>query len=484
MLKRLIHKFSQNKKIENPNEDKKKRLILIGMIVLLGLVGFFLLNFMQQPSAKITHRNQKAKASLIKDSQFSEDDITSAQKLQQSSIKELTSSLKAQSKEIAKLQKQLKQEKDRASANKKDILTEFNQKLIQLKNDQKSKEAVYKESVKKNQVRPAPKGQRLDGTQTSGNENAFGNQKQINFNPNALTPTVQSFSNPYVKAKEESKDTYKRTYKNFIPTGTFCRAILLGGADASAAVNGQSDTSPILFKITNNCILPNGKRSVLKGAFVTASVYGRISSERGEVRLDNLSLVRKNGSILDMPVEGTAFDIGGKNGIRGIPVLRNDKILQMAGVSGFLSGIGGAIDQSSQTTSTSALGSTTTLTGGDVFKAGLGQGAETALGKIADYQIKLAEQYSPIIQLKAGAIVDLVFLKGFPIEDEKMINRYSSSVNNARQSEKIQEQVQTIQIPTNPLMNSAPKSMAQSGFSQTMSYNDQFNKIQQDVIAK
>ena len=480
----------------NPNEDKRKTMILAGVIIVLAVLAYAGYSFLS-PKKVNEEAVKQDNFVKIKDRTFTEEDTTSALSQQQSTIDELQRQLRLLSEKYDSLNK---------SQNKQQ--TEFNTQntalQTQLKEAQEAMEKAIADQAQQpqqTQQKPLvttaanmqPKGTRLDGSQN--NDNALGDPRR--YDPTHMAgviPVMQSFSNPFIQAEHAKQaklaegNKYKRTWKNFVPTGTFCRAVLLGGADANAGVDSQGDTSPILFKIENNCILPNGKYSRLKGGFITASVYGRISSERGIVRLDNFSLVRKDGTILDIPVEGTAFDIGGKNGIRGIPVLKNGKIIQMSGLSGLLSGIGGALNQASTTTSVSPLGTTQSIDPSKVAQAGLGQGAQTALSKVAEYYLKLAEQYSPIIQLNAGAMVDIVFLKGFPIEDEKMMQRYENAVNNARMQSQQAANVQTIQIPTNPLMQNIPKPYGQMQANNTptitpsLSYNQAFNETTQDKL--
>ncbi|MEZ9974470.1 TrbI/VirB10 family protein, partial [Vibrio lentus] len=98
-------------------------------------------------------------------------------------------------------------------------------------------------------------------------------------------------------------------------------------------------TSPVLFEMLNGGFLPNGKHTKLKGCTMTGSAYGDISSSRGIVRGDRLSCVRKDGSVLDIPVEATVFNYG-KNGIAGTAIMRNSKIIQSAGIAGGLGRIG------------------------------------------------------------------------------------------------------------------------------------------------
>lgn len=219
---------------------------------------------------------------------------------------------------------------------------------------------------------------------------------------------VFHFSDATTYAHPTSSDTCDK--KHCLVPGTFARAVMIGGADANASVNGQSQTTPVLFRIVKPAVLPNGHHINLKGCFVVGTVYGDISSERGEIKLTHLSCILHGHVISKKIALGTAYGIGGKEGLRGDPVMRNGKLLMYAGLSGFASGIGSAIQQSNQTQSISPLGVTTTTSPGKIFESGAAGGAQTALGKLADYYIKRADQYHPVIQLNAGSLVDVVFL--------------------------------------------------------------------------
>ncbi len=226
----------------------------------------------------------------------------------------------------------------------------------------------------------------------------------------------------------------EKTAKTYVPAGTFVRAVVLLGDDTNAGVNGQTDTKPALLKLLSNGILPNKEYSSLKGCFVTAATYGDASSERSEIRLQELSCIRSSGQILDIPVEGTVGDMGGKNGVRGHIVMRNGQLVWNAGAAGMLSGIGSALQQSISVQSTSPLGTTTTIPSNQVWESGAYGGAGTAMSKLADYYIKLADLFHPVIELNAGSLVDVVFLKGFWLSPDQVIktqkNVVSSTVNN------------------------------------------------------
>lgn len=214
-------------------------------------------------------------------------------------------------------------------------------------------------------------------------------------------------------------DLPKKNPDSFVPSGTFAEAIMLGAADASAGVQAQSNPSPMLFRIIADGTLPNHKKSHLKDCVVTAAVVGDISSERGQIRLERMSCTFPNGEIVEQPVEGTVFGMDAKNGVRGTPVWREGALLGRAAVAGTLSGLGSAVAQTYTTNSISPLGTTQTVNSGEIFKYGAAQGASNAMEKLAEYNIRRAEQYHPVIQLTAGQPVDVVFLKGFYLDGRR-----------------------------------------------------------------
>jgi conjugal transfer pilus assembly protein TraB len=214
---------------------------------------------------------------------------------------------------------------------------------------------------------------------------------------------------PAILIPVKNPDTY-------VPAGTYVRAVMLGGADASAGVSNQNNPSPTLFRLLDNGMLPNKAKSHLKGCVATAAAIGDISSERGEIRLERLSCTRKDTSILDVPVEATVFGYDGKNGMRGQPLWREGPLLARAFGAGLLSGIGNGVAQAYTNTSLTPLAPVQTIDNQHILEYGLANGVSNAAEKLADYNIRRAEQYHPVIQVSAGQVVDIVFLKGFYLD--------------------------------------------------------------------
>lgn len=320
----------------------------------------------------------------------------------------------------------------------------------------------------------------------------FYDKPELKDKPVSKRQGFQTFTYSWPKAG--SQTVYRRTSKNYVPTGSFVTAVLIGAADANAGVNAQGDTAPILFRTIHNGILPNGKRSHLKGCFVTASVYGEISSNRGIARLQRMSCIfDKKGKeeILDIPVRGTAFSFG-RNGMRGTPVMRNGKIMQMAGISGLFTGLGDTAKATSSTNITSPSGVVSTINPSQALLNMSGSALENVGSKLSDYYIKLAEQYHPIIELNPGSVVNLVFLEGFPLDSDKIAeyeNRISDSSGGSENVRSMVSQMmnsylnpmspmplpmlqgQPQQRPTNPLINQLPPSLQKAA--------EQYNQTQQ-----
>ena len=214
-----------------------------------------------------------------------------------------------------------------------------------------------------------------------------------------------------------------KTPESYVPSGTFVKAVMLGGADASAGVNSQSNPTPVLFRLLDDGVLPNHHHSHLKDCVATAAAIGDISSERGLMRLERLSCVSPNHhEVIELPVEGTVFGPEGKNGVRGLPLWREGALLKRAFVAGALSGFSQGIASQYTTTSVSPTGTVNSINNADIFKYGAASGVSNAMDKLADYNIRRADQYHPVIQLSAGTLVDIVFLKGFYLDGQKHDN--------------------------------------------------------------
>jgi len=242
-------------------------------------------------------------------------------------------------------------------------------------------------------------------------------QPQINVNP-VLKQGLSSMTIEY-EDEQENTDLPDLPY---IPSGSFAKAMVIEGADANASVTGNSNPSPMQFRLTGKLIMPNDEEYDLSGCAVTAGVYGDISSERGLVRTDRLSC-KLFGHTVDIPFKGHVSFMG-KNGIKGEPVIRNGQLVGYAFAGGFIEALGSGISQVGSTSV--GMGASNTTTFGDAARGGVGGGVQQSGKMVSEYLIKRAEQYHPVIPIGAGIEITVVFQEGFQLKFVEQMKKAKS----------------------------------------------------------
>ena len=233
----------------------------------------------------------------------------------------------------------------------------------------------------------------------------------------AQSSTHDSRSGPELVA-----DSVAKPVRVWLPAGAHASAIVLAGVDASAGISSQGDPRPVLLRITGPAWTAAEDGTALQvdidGCTVTGAAHGDLSSEKVYARLQTMTCAGpRPGTVVETPVAG--FVAGsGKTGVRGPVVSREGALVEKAFLAGVVSGVGQGAAQAFQPQAVATGGSAAVAnTGlGDIGRAGLGTGASSAGQKVADYMIRRAEQYQPVIQLQAGTKVTLVFLEGARID--------------------------------------------------------------------
>ena len=133
------------------------------------------------------------------------------------------------------------------------------------------------------------------------------------------------------------------------------------------------------------------------------------------IRTEQLSCVDKDGKAIDIAIKGWIAGEDGKAGIRGRLVSKQGAVLKNALISGVLSGLGQGFTTAATATTTTALGTVSSVSNGKQLQSALGSGAGNAFDRLAQYYIKLADKMFPVIEVDAGRRGDVVLLKGFTI---------------------------------------------------------------------
>ena len=207
--------------------------------------------------------------------------------------------------------------------------------------------------------------------------------------------------------------------REWLPAGSHARAVVLAGVDASAGISSQGDPRPVLLRITGPAWTAAADGAALsvdiEGCTVTGAAHGDLSSEKVYARLRTMTCAGDEpGTVTETEVAGFVANVG-KAGVRGPVVSREGALVGKAFLAGVFSGVGQgfASAYSPQAVATGGGSAAVANTGlEEIGRAGLGGGAATAGGKVADYLIRRAEQYQPVIQLRAGTPVSVVFIEG------------------------------------------------------------------------
>lgn len=225
---------------------------------------------------------------------------------------------------------------------------------------------------------------------------------------------IMVVSNPHARAAKVTPEEDKKKEKKsvYLPP-SFMEAVLLTGLDAETVESARGNPEPVLLRIKDLAVLPNQIKANLKGCFVIAHGFGKLSKERVELRLVTLSCLAKDGqAVIDQAVKGYVADEDGKNGLRGEVVSRMGSAVARAALAGFFGGAGDAFRTAARTTSVSPLGTTSTIEPENIGIAALGGGLSGASDQLEKLYLDLARQATPIIEVGATKTVTLVVTEG------------------------------------------------------------------------
>ncbi len=230
-------------------------------------------------------------------------------------------------------------------------------------------------------------------------------------------PMIQEFESVPGPASDGAAGAGPRALESWLPAGSYADAVVLAGVDASVGVTSQGDPRPVLLRLTGPArSAAEGGETLevdVEGCTVTGAAYGDLSSEKVYVRLRTLTCAGSAPeTVIETEVAG--FVAGsGKVGVRGPVVSREGALVEKAFLAGLVSGAGETAANALQPKASGEDGAASLE---DLGRAGLGAGAGSAGRRVADYLIRRAEQYQPVIQLQTGTRVTAVFIEGARID--------------------------------------------------------------------
>lgn len=199
----------------------------------------------------------------------------------------------------------------------------------------------------------------------------------------------------------------------YLPTGSIMTGVLLNGLDAPTGRGTQSQPVPVVVRLKHDAILPSRYRSDVREAFVLASGFGDLSSERAYLRAERLSMILRNGQVIDIPIKMSAIGSDGKTGLRGAVVSKQGALIAKAMLAGTAEGVSRAFGGNSM----GGFGRSNDLPEGrDLMVGGIGGGASSALDRVASYFLQQAEAMYPVVEIAAGRDVSFLLLEGTELQ--------------------------------------------------------------------
>lgn len=211
------------------------------------------------------------------------------------------------------------------------------------------------------------------------------------------------------QAPVESAKPKQEIPQFYLPSGTMITGVLLAGVDAPTGKSAMKDPIPVLARIKHDAILPNRYRADVKECFALLEATGDLASERAMMRLTNISCVRRDRAVIDVPIAGYAVGEDGRAGMRGRLVSKQGQVLAKAVLAGFAEGISSAFGGQNQNLFRP---SGQEINYQSIPEAGAIGGASSALDRVAAYYLSLADQMHPTVEIDSGRRVTLVLLKG------------------------------------------------------------------------
>ena len=240
-------------------------------------------------------------------------------------------------------------------------------------------------------------------------------KRSIRVSGPPAAPTPSSPSSDAVQAEKIS--VYDSS--QYVTPNSYVSARVLVGVDMQAGIAATADPKPVLFRIDGAAIGVGAdgryQTSNLKGCLVNGAAFAELSSEKVYIKLQRISCPVEGNRYMVSKVDGYVT-YNGKAGVRGRVVTREGNYANKAFIAGTLQGLGQAMSLNNQRTLT-GIGSTGLTTAplgnSEIAQAAAGSGIGNASSMLADYYIKRAEQYQPVIEMPSGTMVELVFLDGF-----------------------------------------------------------------------
>jgi conjugal transfer pilus assembly protein TraB len=403
IMKNMSDKFSE--------KDKRNiRLALIAVVIIAVVFAIASIDTTGKDKTKAELKTRKGKFSLLTDQVEKESWIAA----QGSNIKKLQQENEEFKKNIDGLKKELEK-----LTNRQEGLENQAKTLINSQSAVKIQKDILPPLPKLN-VRPPAAGDQKPPRPPSGNLKSADSIKIFSDS----SSDSREKGGRGTKGKEDKKGGQGGD-KLTLSSGSFMKGVLLNGIDAPTDSSSKGEPYPVLINISDTANLPNHFKMNLKNCFIIGAGYGNLADERAYIRTEKLSCVTQTGKTIDTKLKGHIIGEDGKLGIRGTLVSKQGQLIAQTLLAGTLSGLSSVFKpQQSVSINLNSDGSSGVGTSDmeDVFKAGGAQGVSSAMNKLAEFYLKMAEKIFPIVEISAGRRVDVLVLEQAVLEQSGSLN--------------------------------------------------------------
>jgi len=201
----------------------------------------------------------------------------------------------------------------------------------------------------------------------------------------------------------------------FIPAGSIVTGVFINGMDAPTNQGARRDPFPSTLRVQKEAILPNRFSADVRECFMLVSGYGDLSSERAYLRAETLSCIREDGGVIESRLDAYVVGEDGKAGVRGRLVSKQGQIIAKSLMAGFLGGVSKAFDVNPVQSLNIMPGSNRqyeSVMSNQMMQGAAMKGASSALDRIAQFYLDMAEGIFPVLEVDAGRQVDIILTRG------------------------------------------------------------------------
>lgn len=215
-----------------------------------------------------------------------------------------------------------------------------------------------------------------------------------------------------VAENEEKREAEEERIRNTVPltAGSIISGTLLNGMYVPTASSTSSEPIPGLFRIKKEAIMPNFNISdEVVECIIVASARPAVESTRVIFRASTITCIRDDG----VATEDSLIAISsGRDGITGVPatlVSKNSEMLMKTATAGFLQGLTDILSKTSLEVNSeegvfAISGAQLAQLSGSAAIAGAG----SALERLANYYMAIADKMQPTLEVLPGIEVDFL----------------------------------------------------------------------------